>query len=259
LSSCAYGGSWYTVSQSRAATSSPIAALTWVFRLSQTTTSGPPSLLVRGIWQPGVVRLGEALALLRAGHQHRQPRKHQYRNQPRHTGGRHHAAGHQRHHRTGALPATPVITVARVVRAITPHQASTGNLLTPYAADCEFVIRLGACPTEAGLAGTTPQQVKQSLIGAGTILAGALTGPLADAFGLLGSAAAEETAGGTAVANPLGGTMNCVACAIAGDARLSGSAASALDVGPTAVSQLEDMNGGSFRSVSGRGEIESIL
>ena len=43
LSSCAYGGSWQTVSQSRAAISSAIAALTWVFRLSQTTTSGPPS------------------------------------------------------------------------------------------------------------------------------------------------------------------------------------------------------------------------
>jgi Recombinase zinc beta ribbon domain len=43
FSSCAYDGNWYTVSQSRAAISSPIAALTWVFKLSQTTTSGPPS------------------------------------------------------------------------------------------------------------------------------------------------------------------------------------------------------------------------
>jgi Papain fold toxin 1, glutamine deamidase len=71
--------------------------------------------------------------------------------------------------------------------------------------------------------------------------------------------AAEETAGGTAVANPLGGTMNCVACAIAGDARLSGSAASALDVGPQPISKLEDMYGGSFQSVSGRSETDSIL
>ena len=43
LSSCAYGGSRKTVSQSRAAISSAIAALTWVFRPSQMTTSGPPS------------------------------------------------------------------------------------------------------------------------------------------------------------------------------------------------------------------------
>src|SRR5689334_20252932 len=43
FSSCAYDGSWTTVSQSRAATSSAIAALTWQFRLSHTTTSGPVS------------------------------------------------------------------------------------------------------------------------------------------------------------------------------------------------------------------------
>jgi Papain fold toxin 1, glutamine deamidase len=71
--------------------------------------------------------------------------------------------------------------------------------------------------------------------------------------------AAEDTAGGTAVANPLGGRMNCVACAIAGDARLSGSAASARDVGAQPISKLEDMFGGSFQPVSGRSEIGSIL
>ena len=43
LSSCAYGGSRKTVSQSRAATRSAITWLTWVFRPSHTTTSGPPS------------------------------------------------------------------------------------------------------------------------------------------------------------------------------------------------------------------------
>ncbi len=67
------------------------------------------------------------------------------------------------------------------------------------------------------------------------------------------------SAGGTAIANPLRGTKNCVACAIAGDARLSGSATSALDVGPQTISKLEGMFGGSFQSVSGRSEIESIL
>ena len=39
----AYGGSWKTVSQSRAAISSRIARLVWVFRPSQTSTTGPPS------------------------------------------------------------------------------------------------------------------------------------------------------------------------------------------------------------------------
>jgi hypothetical protein len=43
LSSWAYGGSWPTVSQPRAAIRAAIAALTWVFELSQTITSGPPS------------------------------------------------------------------------------------------------------------------------------------------------------------------------------------------------------------------------
>ncbi len=43
LSSWAYGGSWNTVSQGRAAISSAIAADTWVFRLSQISTIGPPS------------------------------------------------------------------------------------------------------------------------------------------------------------------------------------------------------------------------
>jgi hypothetical protein len=37
------GQGWKTVSQSRAAMSSFMAALTCTFRLSQTTTSGPPS------------------------------------------------------------------------------------------------------------------------------------------------------------------------------------------------------------------------
>jgi hypothetical protein len=43
LSWCAYGGSRQTVSQSRAAISSVIAALTRELRLSQMTTSGPAS------------------------------------------------------------------------------------------------------------------------------------------------------------------------------------------------------------------------
>src|SRR3954453_8114702 len=43
LSSWAYGGSRYTVSHGRAAISSANAALTWVLRVSHTSTIGPPS------------------------------------------------------------------------------------------------------------------------------------------------------------------------------------------------------------------------
>jgi hypothetical protein len=42
---------------------------------------------------------------------------------------------------------------------------------------------MGACPSERGLAGTTPDQVKQSLIGAGWVWASALGGPLLDGAG----------------------------------------------------------------------------
>jgi RHS repeat-associated protein len=66
-------------------------------------------------------------------------------------------------------------------------------------------------------------------------------------------------AGGNATANPLGGENNCVACAIAGDARLGGSAASALDVGLQFQSVIEANLGGSFAPVSGQSEITSIL
>jgi hypothetical protein len=52
-----------TCSQSRAAISSRMAALTWVLRLSQTSTIGAPNLLVRGVEQGDVVGLGEAAPL----------------------------------------------------------------------------------------------------------------------------------------------------------------------------------------------------
>ena len=73
------------------------------------------------------------------------------------------------------------------------------------------------------------------------------------------SAAEDVVAGGNAIANPLRGTMNCVACAIAGDLRLAGSAASALKVGAQPISVLEKMFGGSFGQVSGPMQIGSIL
>jgi hypothetical protein len=60
------------------------------------------------------------------------------------------------------------------------------------------------CLTWAGLAGTTPAQVRQSFIGAGVILGGAI--PIGDSLGALGlfgggaeaAAAAAEDTGATA-------------------------------------------------------------
>jgi hypothetical protein len=67
----------------------------------------------------------------------------------------------------------------------------TGNPL--FREDCiGRMIQLGACPSEAGLAGTTPQQVKQSLIGSGIVILSALLGPAADAFSSVFGGAAEE-------------------------------------------------------------------
>jgi hypothetical protein len=92
---------------------------------------------------------------------------------------------------------------------------------------CEFLIRLGACPSEAGAAGTTPAQVKQSFIGAVVILGGAIPfGDILGALGLFGggadagaaAAAAEDTApsllraGGSGARLPMNmDTVNSVA------------------------------------------------
>lgn len=53
--------------------------------------------------------------------------------------------------------------------------------------------------------------------------------------------------------------MNCVNCAVATDATLSGAPASALLSGPKAISVLEEFYGGTFKAVSGQAEIASIL
>jgi hypothetical protein len=71
--------------------------------------------------------------------------------------------------------------------------------------------------------------------------------------------AANAEAGASRV-NPLGGTQNCVNCAIAGDHTLAGYPTSALDsAGPQLVSRIEQHFGASFRPVGGRADIEGIL
>ena len=77
-----------------------------------------------------------------------------------------------------------------------------------------------------------------------------------------GSCVATE-AGSIRGVNPLGGTNNCVNCAVATDATLSGAPSSALNVAPGVsgqpISILEDLYGGAFKPVSGQAGIESIL
>ena len=67
-----------------------------------------------------------------------------------------------------------------------------------------WLFKDGACPSERGAAGTTPAQVRTSLIGAGMVLLGAF--PIGDAFAALGglfkgadiaATATEDTAAGS--------------------------------------------------------------
>jgi hypothetical protein len=77
---------------------------------------------------------------------------------------------------------------------------------------------------------------------------------------VVATAVAAEDAAGASRVNPLGGTQNCVHCAIAGDATLSGAPASALDsAGPQLISRIEQQFGSSFKPVAGRAEIEQML
>ena len=104
----------------------------------------------------------------------------------------------------------------------------------------------------------------------GAVREASLFAPLVESAGnpavqeeaLSAEAAAEADsllAGSIRNVNPAGGTMNCVNCAIAGDATLAGRAASALPGGVSPISALEDEFGGEFHAVSGPMEIGGIL
>jgi RHS repeat-associated protein len=92
-------------------------------------------------------------------------------------------------------------------KVVVKKPAATTSTSTPadakgpaFAPGCSGrLLQLGACPSESGAAGTTPQQVKQAMIGAGIVLGGAILGPLigAAAEGLaglfdVGGAAADD-------------------------------------------------------------------
>jgi hypothetical protein len=72
----------------------------------------------------------------------------------------------------------PPVQIVRTPRAVTPAQQSIGLF------GCSgIVFRLGACASERTAAGSTPQEVRQSLIGAGIVLLSAI--PIGDLFDML--------------------------------------------------------------------------
>ncbi|MCB2411983.1 DUF6531 domain-containing protein [Demequina sp. TTPB684] len=103
--------------------------------------------------------------------------------------------------------------------------------------------------TPGGIFGTPPTTVRP--------VAQAPTAPA-------GGAANGGLGADASTINHLGGTHNCVACAIAGDSTLAGNPASALDLYPGMPipggnALIEDFAGASWRAVSGQAAIDSEL
>lgn len=89
-------------------------------------------------------------------------------------------------------PGAPPPPDLHLIAANYTSAGSPGSVDTP---GCNgFLFKLGACPSESGAAGTTPQEVKQSAIGAAGIVFGTVLGVLAGSMilGLIGKAA-EDT------------------------------------------------------------------
>jgi RHS repeat-associated protein len=106
------------------------------------------------------------------------------------------------------------------------------------------VFALGGCPSEAGAAGTTPAQVKQSFLGALMVLSTAIpVGDLLDLAGLT-ARAPEAAAGGTATAA----------------ARTTGAATSAVSSSVTKwVVQLIERNEGTGKFIEGTHDVSDYL
>ena len=105
-------------------------------------------------------------------------------------------------------------------------------------------------------AGSSLGKAVEGVLGAG-VASGVQTAADTSAEALLD---AEDGFAGASRVNPRGGTNNCVNCAIAGDATLAGAPASALDsAAAQPIAILARAFGGSFKSVSGQAEIESLL
>jgi hypothetical protein len=111
--------------------------------------------------------------------------------------------------RAGRLPGAAVAAAAKAARAAAAARAKASfrHQDDAYAGGCNpFMLKLGACRSESGLAGPPPAQVKQSLIGAAMVLTspipvgdifGGLTG-LFDAVGAAADATEATEAGRTA-------------------------------------------------------------
>jgi RHS repeat-associated protein len=82
--------------------------------------------------------------------------------------------------------------------------AAIQNPTSVWGPDCSGMLaKFGACPSQSGAAGTCPEQIENSLIGAVYVVGGTLLDPLLDIFGP--SAAAEDTGSDLADAATCGG------------------------------------------------------
>lgn len=89
-----------------------------------------------------------------------------------------------------------------------------------------------------------------------SVLARALSRLLGDR---LAPQMADDVAGSIRHVNPTGSIQNCVACAIATDARLAGNPASALAVPPQPISVLSRHFGAAWKNVAGPDEILDMM
>ncbi len=99
----------------------------------------------------------------------------------------------------------------------------------------------------------------RSLLDDALAFGGGILGGAAKAFQAARGFFTAGRAGSIRNVNVVGGTQNCVNCAIATDATLAGRAASALPSGPQRISVLEKIFGGRFRSIDGASEASAIL
>ncbi len=135
-----------------------------------------------------------------------------------------------------------------------------GLVLTGAAVAACVALCAEAAVAAAGV--ITTSAVVDAVAGTTAVACAEYCGEVADDLEGSGQAAVDEGASaGASAVNALGGTLNCVACAIAGDSTLGGNPASALDVGPQNVSAIQRILGVNtpWQPVSGREQVAEIL
>ena len=151
----------------------------------------------------------------------------------------------------GVLPSW--VTYNNIAAMVVPGQAAWNNAVSSFQAGNYGSAALSAV-----------QMVGEQILFVFTLGTSSSTTPALRTTEVMASqfentAAERGLAGSIRNVNPTGGGMNCVNCAIAGDATLAGNAASALPGGATSIGVLERTFGGTFQPVSGQMQIGSIL